>query len=426
LKIFVSYRRDDVPDATDRLTDALGDRFGRENVFVDIDTIELGADVADLIADWVARADVFLAVIGRNWADAKRPDGQRRIDDPGDYTRIEIEAALRLDRRAVPVLIDGAMAPAPSQLPPSIAPLMRRNAFELSRRYWDEDLRGLIAALEKIPERKDRGSPSAFGTGEQNLAGEPEATDVHREGPGTSPGAVPTTELAGEAAPSTPATASPTTRRGDEITPTIDPVVAPRPGVASELRTASESLPAAHGPPTPDVPHTSTPAPATGDRPRPDGIFICYRREDTRWPALSLADALRTSFPGRVFMDVDRARLGDWHDRVKEAIAASAIVVVLIGESWLEELNTRLTAQDEVRYEIAEALRLGKLVVPVTLGARTSVPDRTQLPGDIAALVDGEAILLLEDRGWKPTVQALIEAIAVEFDVSDTADAGAT
>jgi hypothetical protein len=54
LRVFVSYRRDDVPDATDRLTEDLRERFGRENVFIDIDSIEIGADFADVIADWRA------------------------------------------------------------------------------------------------------------------------------------------------------------------------------------------------------------------------------------------------------------------------------------------------------------------------------------------------------------------------------------
>jgi hypothetical protein len=211
LRVFVSYRRDDVPDATDRLTEDLRERFGRENVFIDIDSIEIGADFADVIADWVARADVFLAVIGRNWVDAKRLDGDRRIDGPGDYIRIEIEAALQQNRRAVPVLIHGAAAPAPSQLPPSVAPLMRRNAVELSRRYWDEDVRVMIEALERIPPQERTAAPGGVGAGEQNLAGEPEATAVHRPGPGATPVAAPTGDQVGEAAPATTASASATT-----------------------------------------------------------------------------------------------------------------------------------------------------------------------------------------------------------------------
>lgn len=39
-KIFVSYRRDDTSGYTGRLCDALTDRFGRDHVFFDIDTLQ--------------------------------------------------------------------------------------------------------------------------------------------------------------------------------------------------------------------------------------------------------------------------------------------------------------------------------------------------------------------------------------------------
>jgi hypothetical protein len=225
MQVFVSYRRDDVPDATDRLTEDLRERFGHENVFIDIDSIEIGADFVEVIADWVARADVFLAVIGRNWIDAKRPDGQRRIDDPADYVRIEIEAALRQNQRAVPVLIHGAVAPAPSQLPVSVAPLMRRNAVELTRRYWDEDIRGLIAALERVPPRGQVTSPGGVPGGEQTPASDPISIEVHRAESDPTLPVVASAEQAGPA-PAAPATA---------------PAVPPTPGGVSEPPSRSGS-----------------------------------------------------------------------------------------------------------------------------------------------------------------------------------------
>jgi hypothetical protein len=151
MRVFVSYRRDDEPFATDRLTQALRERLGRDNVFIDIDSIEIGADFVDAIDDWVARCDVLLAVIGHEWLDAQRPDGGRRIDDAGDFVRLEIEAALKRKLPIVPVLIHGTTAPTPTELPPSVAPIMRRNAVELTRKYWDQDVAGLVTALEKGP-----------------------------------------------------------------------------------------------------------------------------------------------------------------------------------------------------------------------------------------------------------------------------------
>jgi TIR domain len=149
--VFVSYRRDDVPDATDRLVEALKNRFGDDHVFIDIDNIEIGADFQDVIGDWVSRCDVLLAVIGHNWQ-ARRAEGTPRIQDPDDYVRLEIEAALRRKVRVVPVLIHGAAMPTRNDLPESLVPLLRRNAKTLSRDHWRIDVDELVAAIGQIKE----------------------------------------------------------------------------------------------------------------------------------------------------------------------------------------------------------------------------------------------------------------------------------
>jgi Protein kinase domain/TIR domain len=149
-RIFISYRRDDVPDATDRLVEALVTRFGKQNVFVDVDSIEIGAEFAKVIGDYVARSDVLLAVIGRRWLDAVDDDGKRRIEDPGDYVRTEIEAALARDVRVVPVLVHGASMPRQAQLPDSLWPMVARNAAELPRQWFAPAVDQLIAAIERI------------------------------------------------------------------------------------------------------------------------------------------------------------------------------------------------------------------------------------------------------------------------------------
>ena len=151
VRVFVSYRRDDVPDATDRLTETLKNRFGNDHVFVDIDNLEIGADFEDVIGDWISRCDVLLAVIGHNWQ-ARRAEGTPRIQDPDDYVRLEIEAALRRKVRVVPVLIHGAPMPARNDLPESLVPLLRRNAKTLSRDHWRIDVDELVAAIGRIKE----------------------------------------------------------------------------------------------------------------------------------------------------------------------------------------------------------------------------------------------------------------------------------
>jgi hypothetical protein len=87
-------------------------------------------------------------VIGSRWVEAAGPDG-RRLDDPGDFVRLEIEAALTRGVRVIPVLVDGARMPRPDRLPACLAPLARRQAVELSHARFTADLAGLLNVLEK-------------------------------------------------------------------------------------------------------------------------------------------------------------------------------------------------------------------------------------------------------------------------------------
>jgi serine/threonine protein kinase len=157
------------------------------------------------------------------------------------------------------------------------------------------------------------------------------------------------------------------------------------------------------------APSSNQPGPILAPSDRPAGIFICYRRDDTRWPARTLAEALRDRFgEHNVFMDVDTVRVGNWRDQINHSLDASAVVVVLIGPKWIKELNRRSGGEDEVRYEIAAAIRRGMLILPVTCG-NASLPERAALPDDLAALIDHEAYQLGEDRYWRPTVKILID-----------------
>jgi hypothetical protein len=92
---------------------------------------------------------VLLAVIGMSWLTRAREDGRRRLDEPGDLVRLEIEAALARGIRVIPVLVDGALMPAPGQLPASLEKLAGRQAVELSPAHFSSDARRLLMTLEK-------------------------------------------------------------------------------------------------------------------------------------------------------------------------------------------------------------------------------------------------------------------------------------
>jgi len=150
-RIFVSYRRGDSGHAG-RLYDALTSRFGPDHVFMDIDTIDPGVDFAEVINREVTSCDVVIALIGRGWVNATDAKGQRRLEDPDDFVRLELESALARDIVLIPACVQGAGIPSPHELPPSLAPLVRRQGIELRDVGWHDDVGRLIRRLQRIAE----------------------------------------------------------------------------------------------------------------------------------------------------------------------------------------------------------------------------------------------------------------------------------
>ena len=151
-RVFVSYRRDDAAPYAGRLYDALAGRFGDDNVFMDLDTIELGTDYTEAIDRAIAASDAVIALVGRGWLSATDDEGTRRLDDPQDLLRLELERALAGDVVVIPTCVQGAELPAPDALPPSLAPLVRRQAIELRDAAWRDDVGRLTRRLEALVE----------------------------------------------------------------------------------------------------------------------------------------------------------------------------------------------------------------------------------------------------------------------------------
>jgi tetratricopeptide (TPR) repeat protein len=110
---------------------------------MDVDHVPAGVDFVDYLNRQVAACDVFLAVIGPNWVDAKDDSGHRRFDNPNDYVTVEIAAALARNIRVIPVLVDGARTPNADKLPDSIKLLVRRNAVEVRNTHFGRDAEAL-------------------------------------------------------------------------------------------------------------------------------------------------------------------------------------------------------------------------------------------------------------------------------------------
>ena len=149
-RVFVSYRRDDCQPQANGLTDGLCHRLPGADVFIDIDSIPPGVDFEEHIQRWIQSCDVVLVLIGDNWLDRDQSE-HRRIDDPDDFVRLEVVAALERRRELIPVLVEDARMPHPRDLPEEIRPLARKNAIELSDRRWRADVDRLAEAIRTRP-----------------------------------------------------------------------------------------------------------------------------------------------------------------------------------------------------------------------------------------------------------------------------------
>jgi uncharacterized membrane protein YhaH (DUF805 family) len=148
-RIFISYRRGDSQGATGRLFDRLLQHFDHTEVFMDVDDIEPGVDFVKALDEQVANCTAFIAVIGPDWLTARDHADQRRLDDPNDYVRLEIESALKRDIRVIPVLVDGARMPRTEELPDSLRSLARRQAMELTHQRFASGVDELAAGIKR-------------------------------------------------------------------------------------------------------------------------------------------------------------------------------------------------------------------------------------------------------------------------------------
>jgi uncharacterized protein YecT (DUF1311 family) len=156
--VFISYRREDSGGFAGRIYDRLTRNLGHENVFFDVDSIAPGVDFVDTLSDRLGRCDALIAIIGKGWLAVAGPDNRRRLDDPTDYVRLEIGAALQRGIRVIPVLVDGAALPKTGDLPETLAKLVRRQAIEISLTRFDSDVERLVETLSALEDGFHRGA----------------------------------------------------------------------------------------------------------------------------------------------------------------------------------------------------------------------------------------------------------------------------
>jgi hypothetical protein len=158
-QVFLSYRRNDSIEQTNRLYDVLVREFADAGVFIDRAAIAGGENFQTAMLAEVRRSRVVLVVIGPDWAGEPAAHGAgepppSRLHEPEDAVRQEVEAALAglaEGRHVLPVLAGGARMPAATTLPPTLAGLTRLNALQM--RSGDDqagDLDRILARLHQL------------------------------------------------------------------------------------------------------------------------------------------------------------------------------------------------------------------------------------------------------------------------------------
>ncbi|RYD84325.1 MAG: TIR domain-containing protein [Verrucomicrobiaceae bacterium] len=146
--IFLGYRRADTGDAAGRMFDVLSSLAGRGRVFKDVDSMPLGVDFRAHVRHVLNQCKTFLALIGPSWTQSKDVIGNRRLLDPDDLVRIEIEVALENGLNVIPVLINGAAMPSENDLPDSLRALCGLNAAIIRQDPdFHRDMQRLAGAL---------------------------------------------------------------------------------------------------------------------------------------------------------------------------------------------------------------------------------------------------------------------------------------
>jgi hypothetical protein len=153
-KVFITYRREETAAQAGRLYDAMAVRYGERNVFMDVEMAP-GVDFVERITESVAACQVLIVVMGPRWAMLEDEQGKRRLDDPEDFVRLEVETALRRPEvTPIPVLVAGARMPSREELPEELRAITRRNALELSDQRWRQDVGRLVSTLDDLLGRR--------------------------------------------------------------------------------------------------------------------------------------------------------------------------------------------------------------------------------------------------------------------------------
>ena len=367
-RIFISYRREDTAYPAGWLYDRLAGHFARSQVFKDPDpSIELGDDFVEVLTTAVASCDVLVVLIGDRWLTVTGQDGRRCLDNPDNFVRVAIEAALAHDVRVIPILVEGARMPDAEELPASLSKLARRQALELSPSPFDVDTGRLLRVLERtikeaqIPREYVAREDTDRQAREQLQYAKPEAREQQET--------------------------------GDQIEREAD------------VAAASGAEAQAEG-------ETRDP----GNSASADQLFLCYRREDTQGFARGIYESLASKYGHeQVFRDIDSTPAGvKYSTWIESRVAQCSVMIALIGNAWSSAKHPRGQRRldlpkDWVRQEIEAALRRDIPIIPVRVQG-APMPSEDELPPSIAELTGFQSAEVTDSR-WAYDLGRLIQEI---------------
>ena len=189
-RIFISYRRDDSQGFARSIHDRLAQHFGPDAVFRDVNDIEPGRPWAEAIDHALASCDVFVLLIGRRWLEATDDEGNRRLDDPEDRHRREIETAVSRRVRIFVALMEDAHMPrrkelpqgSPGEEPTGLQLVPALHALRIADHAFDYGIEELVTNIERAAEQThEREEPTQQLTAESRQREAEELAGVEEE-----------------------------------------------------------------------------------------------------------------------------------------------------------------------------------------------------------------------------------------------------
>lgn len=164
-EVFINYRTGDGEWPAAFLDDKFKRRYGHDRVFRDATSLEAGHDFRSELRRRLERCTVLVVIIGPNWLTARDAAGRRRLDNSGDYVRMEIAESLSRRIRILPVTLNDVRLPLADELPPEIADLAHRQSRVFRSRHYQADFKEIVSIIdEEIPKAtEDQDAESSSG-----------------------------------------------------------------------------------------------------------------------------------------------------------------------------------------------------------------------------------------------------------------------